>query len=236
MALTCLQIIQTVCRRIGILAPNAAVSSADQQIIQILSLSEEEGQEQVERYNWQTLQNEATFNTVAAQIQTTIAAVTTGFKSITNDTIWNRTLRRPVYGPQSQQDWQQTKAMQLNGPFNIFRIMNDAINFYPNPTIGQACYFEYISKNWISTSVGSTSSTWTNDADTPKLDDQILTLGTIWRWKAAKGLDYAEDFAKYERRIIDLMAKDAAKPKLDMSGASWEIIPAIFVPTGSWNV
>lgn len=236
MALSCLQIIQTACRRIGILSPNAAISSTDAQIIQLLSLSEEEGQEQAKRYTWQALQNEATFTTVAAQVQTTVAAITTGFNYIVNDTIWNRTLRRPVYGPKSQQDWQQAKAMQINGPFNSFRIIADSINFYPSPVAGQSCYFEYISKNWIDTSAASTSSIWTNDADTPKLDDQLMILGTIWRWKAEKGLDYAEDYAKYERMIADAMARDGGKSTLNMSGAKYDIQPGIFVPAGSWNV
>ena len=234
MALTCLQIIQTACRRIGILAPNAAVSSTDQQIIQLMALSEEEGQELGARYAWQALQKEATFTTVAAQVQTTLAAVTTGFKYIVNDTIWNRTLRRPVYGPKSQQDWQQDKAMQINGPFNSFRIIADVINFYPNPAAGQTCAFEYISENWITTSASGVSSIWTNDADTPKLNDQLIVLGLIWRWKAAKGLDYAEDFAKYDRRVMDAMARDAGKPVLNMAGAQWDIQPVILVPRGNW--
>lgn len=234
MALSCLQIIQTACRRIGILAPNAAVGSTDPQIIQLLAISEEEGQELEERYNWQGLQTEATFTTVAAELQGTLATIAPGFESIVNDTIWNRSLRRPVYGPSTQQVWQQDKALQLNGPFNSFRIKNDRILFYPAPAAGESCAFEYNTKNWISTSGGSTSETWTNDADTPLIDDRIVTLGTIWRWKAAKGLDYAEDFAKYERRVMDKMAKDAGKPTLSMDGAQWEIQPAILVPRGSW--
>lgn len=234
MALSCLQIIQTACRRIGITPPAAAVGSVDPQVMQLLAMSEEEGQELSDRYAWEVLQAEATFNTVAAQLQTTLAAVTSGFNYIVNDTIWNRSLRRPVYGPKSQQDWQQNKAMQLNGPFNSFRVINDAINFYPNPTAGQACYFEYISKNWINTSAAGVSQVWTNDADTPKLNDQLILLGTIWRWREAKGLDYAEDFAKYERRVLDGMGRDASKPTLNMGGASYDIQPAILVPRGSW--
>jgi len=234
MALTCLQIIQSVCRRIGITAPNVAVGSNDLQIVQLLALCEEEGQEQATRYAWQTLQNEATFTTVAAQVQTSISSITTGFDYIVNDTIWNRTLRRPVYGPNSEQEWQQKKAIQLNGPFNSFRIIGDSINFYPNPAAGQTCAFEYITKNWITTSAGSTSSVWTNDADTPKLNDQLVMLGLVWRWKQAKGLDYAEDFAKYERRITDAMGRDAGKQVLNMDGATYEIQPAILVPRGNW--
>lgn len=234
--MNCLQIMQTACRRIGIPSPAAAVTSTDLQVLQILSLSEEEGQEQATRYQWQTLRGEATFTTVAAQLQTTVSAIAPGLDYIVNETIWNRTLRRPVYGPKSAQDWQQSIANQINGPFNSFRVMGDAINFYPVPSAGDSCYFEYQSKNWISTSAGATSDTWTNDADTPKLSGYLIVLGTIWRWKQAKGLDYAEDYAKYERHLADAMVRDASKPVLDLSGARWEIQPSIVVPAGSWNV
>lgn len=236
MSLTCLQIVQTVCRRIGILAPNAAVSSSDPQVLQILAITEEEGQELEERYNWQGLQTETTFTTVAAELQGTLATIAPGYESIVNDTIWNRSLRRPVYGPKSQQDWQQSEAMQINGPFNSFRIKNDSIYFYPVPVAGQTCAFEYISKNWISTSTGSTAEVWTNDADTPLIDDRIIILGAIWRWKQAKGLDYAEDFAKYERRVLNKMSKDSGKPVLSLTGAKYEIQSVVMVPTGSWSV
>lgn len=235
MSLTCLQIIQTVCKRIGILAPNIAVASTDPQIQQIVAICEEEGQELAARYGWEALQNQATFNTVAAMVQTTLSAVAPGLNYIVNDTIWNRTLRRPVYGPKTQAEWQESIANNINGPFNAFRIIQDAINFYPNPVAGQLCAFEYISRNWINTGV-TTSATWLLDTDTPKLDDQIITLGTVWRWKQAKGLDYAEDFAKYERRIMDAMGRDAGKPILNTAGASWEIQPAILVPRGSFGV
>ena len=234
MALSVLQIVQTACRRIGILAPTMAIGSIDQQIIQLVSLCEEEGQELADRYPWEVLQTEALFTTVAAQVQTTLAVTAPGFNYIVNDTIWNRTLRRPVYGPTSEQDWQQKKAIQLNGPFNSFRIINDVINFYPAPAAGQVCVFEYISRNWVTT--GATSSaTWLLDADTPKLNDQLIILGLIWRWKAAKGLDYSEDFAKYERRVADAMGRDAGKPKLNTSGAAYEIQPVVMIPRGSFG-
>lgn len=234
--LSCLQIVQTVCKRIGILAPNAAVSSSDPQIIQILSITEEEGQELEERYQWQGLQQEATFTTVAAELQGSLSSIAPGCEHIVNNTIWNRTLRRPLYGPKSQQDWQQLKAMQINGPFNSFRVKGDSIYFYPAPPAGQTCAFEYITKNWISKSAGGTSEVWTNDADTPLIDDRIIILGAIWRWKQAKGLDYAEDFAKYERRVLSKMNRDGTKPVLNVCGTTNEILPVVMVPSGSWNL
>lgn len=236
MALSVLQIIQTVCKRIGIQAPTQAFTSQDQQVIQLLSIMEEEGQEQATRYPWESLQTETTFVTLATQVQGSLSTIAPGFDYIVNDTIWNRDLRRPVYGPKSQQDWQQAKAMQINGPFNSFRIIGDVINFYPVPVAGQTCAFEYISRDWLNTSVGGTSPIVTNDADTPRISDEIVTLGTIWRWKAAKGLDYSEDYNKYERRLMDAMGRDAGKARLYMNGAQFEILPVVAVPWGSWSV
>lgn len=233
MALSVLQIIQTACKRIGILAPTVALGSSDQQIIQLVALCEEEGQSLADRHQWEALQVEALFTTVASQAQTSLATIAPSFNYIVNDTIWNRTLRRPVYGPTSQQDWQQKKAIQLNGPFNSFRIIADVINFYPTPAAGQVCAFEYISRNWINTGTTS-SSVFLTDADTPKINDQLIVLGLIWRWKAAKGMDYAEDFAKYETRVMDAMGRDAGKATLNMNGATYDIQPVVLVPRGSW--
>ena len=236
MPMTCLQMVQTACKRIGILSPNVAVQSSDQQITQLLALMEEEGQEGAWRAQWTGVQVEAVFTTVASENQGSLDTIAPSCSYIVNDTIWNRTLRRPVYGPKSEQDWQQSKAMQINGPFNSFRLQRNNLYFYPAPVAGQTCAFEYITTNWISTLNGSTSETWTNDGDKPLIDDKVLILGTIWRWKAAKGLDYAEDFVKYERRITDAMARNGSKPILNTNGAQYDIQPIVLVPRGSWGV
>jgi hypothetical protein len=62
-----------------------------------------------------------------------------------------------------------------------------------------------------------------------------MILGTIWRWKQAKGMTYAEDFAKYERRIAELLQRDAVKPTLSMTGTMYDVVPLVVVPSGTWN-
>jgi hypothetical protein len=212
------------------------VGSNDQQIIQIVSIAEEEGQELQERYGWQGLQTEATFTTVAASLPGSMATIAPGYEHVVNGTAWNRTLRRPLYGPRTEQEWQQLQAIQMVGPFHSYRIKDDGFYMFPVPPAGHSCAFEYITKNWISKSAGGTSDVFTNDADTPLIDDRIVVLGTIWRWKAAKGLDYAEDFSKYERRVLNKMARDASKPVLNMGGSTYDIQPVVMVPSGSWNI
>ena len=51
-----------------------------------------------------------------------------------------------------------------------------------------------------------------------------------------KGFDYAEDFADYEKMIVDAMAKDGGKPTLNLAGSANDYPPGIMVPVGSWNL
>ncbi len=63
-----------------------------------------------------------------------------------------------------------------------------------------------------------------------------MAQGCIWRWKAAKGLEYAEDFDKYERLVADAMGRDARNPTLNLGGFAGDYPFGVVVPLGSWNV
>jgi hypothetical protein len=234
--MTCLSIVQRVCKRVGLDSPSSAVGSSERQILQILELSNEAGQELSRRYPWQAILAVASYTTVATETQGAVQTIAPGLDYIINDTIWNRTLRRPVFGPKNPQNWEQQKAFAINGPWSGYRIIGGDLAMYPIPTAGQDCYFEYISKNWVTTSVGATDDEWTNDADTGKLDENLLVLDTIWRWKQQRGLDYAEDFAKSERLYQDLANRDGGKDWLNLSNTRYDIFPGVIVPAGSWNL
>jgi hypothetical protein len=229
---------QQVCRRIGITAPVSVSSSSDPQIIQLMAIANEEGQDLSARYPWQSLQNESTFVTVAAESQGAITTLAgSGFRYILNDIMWDRTLLVPVSGPLNPQDWQGLKARNITGPYSQFRIRGGLVRFIPTPVAGNTIAFEWISKNWVTvTALATTSATWTADADTGLLDEEIMTQGVIWRWKAAKGLEYAEDYNKYERLVADQMARDGGKPRLNLGGGMSNFPAGVFVPSGSWSV
>lgn len=82
----------------------------------------------------------------------------------------------------------------------------------------------------------SSASAFTDDANTIVFDEAIFTLGVIWRWKKAKGLEYAEDKDQYERRILDAIAADGSKDWLSLEGERYDITPALVVPAGSWSL
>ena len=234
---TPLSIIQTACKRLSLSVPTYVLGLTEQNVVQLLSLLEEEGTDQTRRYPWTALQNEGTFTTLAAELQGSVQTIAPGLDYIVNDTIWNRTLRRPVFGPRSEQSWQQQKAFAINGPWSSYRIKGGSIYMYPTPVAGQSCYFEYITNYWITDSTGVTGkSSFTADTDLVVLDETLLTLGLIWRFKAAKGFEYSEDFNKYERALLDAAARDGGKDFLNLTDTKYDIYPGVVVPAGSWNL
>lgn len=239
---TVLDVLKEACRRIGISVPASAVSSTDLQVQQLVALLNEEGQELAARYPWQRLTREATFTTVSTQSQGDldggILPCASNIAYIVNDTIWNRTTRMPVYGPLSQRDWAYSRAMNYTAPTSEFRIIGNQLYFNPPPAAGDTAAFEYITRNWLVAADGTTArDSIVADDDSPVLDWQIVLLGLMWRWKAAKGLDYSEAFATYQRRVAEATAHDGSKPILSLNGDAaerWGIQPLVIVPSGNW--
>lgn len=234
--MTVLTIAQSAASRIGLSKPNSLVSSNGSTERQMLELLYEEIAEVSNRTNWQALTKEATFVTVAAESQGDIETIAPNLQYIINDTIWNRSLRRPVFGPLVPNTYQQNKAFYQSGPWSQYRIRGGELLFYPAPAAGQNIYFEYVTTAFITDSGGTDKTSITADSDTPKLDNELITLGLVWRFKQAKGLDYSGDFAKYTSRLNDVIGRDASKPMLHLDNSGYDVMPGIFIPAGSWSL
>lgn len=232
-----LSIAQAVSLRVISQRPTAGVSSADPKIQQIIELISNEGQELNSRHSWQAQTSESTFTTVATESQGSILTLAgADFNFIVNETMWNRSQRRPVFGPKSPAEWQQLKAQFMQGPWLQYRLRGNQLLFLPVPPVGHNVYFEWCTKNWCTDSTGVTGKTsMTQDTDIAKLDERIITLGGIWRFKKENHLEYAEDFNAYEAAVADAISRDGSKPRLNLAGAQTDIFPAIVVPAGNWN-
>jgi hypothetical protein len=215
--MTCLTLVQTAYKRLGLPnLPTAVVTSTDPQVAQFLALANEEGQTMAEATNWQALVKTASFTTVNTEIQGLMSTIAPGCKFIVNDTIWNLSLRFPVFGPLSAQRWAQNKAMFYQGPWNQYRVFDDQIHFVPTPPAGQSCTFEYTTKYWTT---AGTSEEFVSDTDSSLLDEKVMVLGLIWRFRQAKGLDFQSDLTKYTRLLADYVARETPKPVLDLDSA-----------------
>ncbi|MGZ5029074.1 MAG: phage adaptor protein [Methylobacter sp.] len=232
---TLLQLVQKFCLRTNIPSPSTVYGSTDSQIIQAMSLLEEEINDLASRHNWQALTREATLTTIAAEDQGDINTLDPGFRFFNNQTIWDTTTRLPIIGPMSGQQWQAMKATTANSPRYSFRFMGNHLHIWPVPVYGHVWKFEYQSRYAIADSTGTIlKEFFTSDTDTFLLPDSIILAGLRWRWSAAKGLSYAELFDSYEVLVKDAMSRDGGKQKLNMDGEPVSANPRILINPMNW--
>jgi hypothetical protein len=93
------------------------------------------------------------------------------------------------------------------------------------PTAGETIAYEYVSSYWAQSSASVAKAQFTSDDDTSYLDEELITLGVIWRFKAAKGLDYGEDFATYERALATAKGEDGGSTMLNIGGPMTPLPP-----------
>lgn len=201
-----LAMIQSVAGSLSLPVPTAVVGNSDPSAVLWLNLAKREGRELARRHDWQALVVEHTQTTVATVEQT---ALPSDYDHLVPDVeIWNRSTNTKYAGPVSSSTWMQLNTGLTGGISGWWRLIGGALNIYPAPTAGETIALEYISKNWCESSGGADQPTWAADADVPLIPDHLIELGITWRWKAAKGMDYAEDMATYEREVEKATSRD----------------------------
>lgn len=210
---TALAIVRSVAPRLGIATPNTATGSTDVQVQQLLAFVNEEGQELAARYDWQELTYPVTFSAQAGQSQgmlTTLIEANLGaysFRKILNDTLWNMTKRTRITGPLTAPQFNlATAANTAVGPWSEYRIRQGYLFLYPEADVADQIRFEFVTDSWVINASSDVLKTgFTADDDRCLLDARLIELGTIWRWKAAKGLDYGQAHMNYETAVLDAM-------------------------------
>jgi len=91
------------------------------------------------------------------------------------------------------------KVAQTDPVNPVWRLFGDTIEFYPAPDNGDDIKLEYRSKYWIIDETLTTRrARWAADTDVAVIPERLVSLGLVWRFKQAKGFDYAEDFRTYQ--------------------------------------
>lgn len=230
-----LTMIQGACDRLSLSRPSSVIAATDLHTRQLLGLAQQEGKELVKRHTWQKLTKEKTFSSTAAAAQT--GAIPSDFDHFIDNTFFNRTAKRHLEGPLNPQEWQFAQAVTATTVIESFRQRGDDILITPTPSTGTTYAYEYVSNQWCESSGGADQSVWTADTDVGLLPEELMTLGVIWRFRQAKGLDYSEQFRTYELQLAQIMARDGGKPTLHAGKRLNPFKPrGVYVPDGSWNL
>ena len=150
----------------------------------------------------------------------------TGFDWFNNRTMWDRTNRWELLGPDSPQlDQWHRSGIVATGPRRHFRKIGpyaDQFRIWPPPveiTTPLQLVFEYLSIAAVAVSGSATSFAqyFANDADTSLLDDQAIIMGIKWMFWEAKGFNYASYQSRWVDYVDRLIARDGAAATLTLA-------------------
>lgn len=237
--MTLLELVKAFTERTGLPNPVYVIGNLDQTTLQVKALLDEVAEDLVRRFrSWTPLTQEAVFTTVAAESQgilTTLAP--RGFLWVLGGTLYNRTTGLELKGVLTPEAWQGMKALGLSGPSTRYRIVRGELFLYPAPAAGETCAFEYASDCLVRSADGTLYRTYaTEDTDVFLLDSVIVLAGLRWKWKYEKGLDYAEEYRRYEELVNGLKGLDGTKPTLSMESGPATASPGVVVPSGNWSL
>ncbi len=207
-----LSLVVEVAGRLSLPKPPAVAASNDRQVAQLMALANEEGASLARRHAWQALVEEQTFATVAAPAQA--AALPADFDRFVPNSVFNRSTRRPLTGPVTSRQWQWIQAQPAYASaYLAFRERTGQFLVTPTPAAGETIAYEYVSRNWCvcgpgEAGAGTSQPAFVHDDDHALLDEGLIGLGVRWRFLRAKGLDYAEEMATYERELEQAIARD----------------------------
>jgi hypothetical protein len=205
----------------GFERPTSVISNTDPIARQLLALAQREGKQLMRVSDWAILKKEHTFSTSNG---TAAYALPSDFDRLVLETSYNRSDNDILTGPISSSEYQLVNhGMATTGTTEKFRLKaaSNALKFEldPTPSSTQTIGFEYVSTQFCQSSGGSGQAVWTADTDTGILDETTMEMGITWRFKAAHGLEYGEDYKQYQLEVRQAVARNGSSPVLQLDDA-----------------
>ena len=220
--MTLLSICQEICNDAPVDTPDAFFgNNLDDTARLAVSSAQRAGLWIARRHNWLILTKEWTFSTVASQDSYSLP---TDFSHLVNDTLWDRTNYEKIRGPLNAQEWQEYKSSVLSSTVTTwkkYRIRaTDAVKKFfvePTPAAVESLVFEYITTNWVKSTLGVEQTKWQADTDYAVIDEELIFLEARWRFLNRLGFAYAEEKAEARTEIDKAVARDGGSKILNLS-------------------
>lgn len=188
--------------------PSAVFASQDPTMMEFADLANEVATDIMKKHEWQAL----------TRVQTVTGDGTASAFPLPDD--YDRFLVATeindpntwfwgYYNIESVSQWLRmlTSGFQQVTP-GAWIVLENELRFQPVPGAGAQAIYPYISKGYALSPTKVTQNAFASDLDSFKLEDRLLTLGVIWRYRQQKRLDYAEDMEAYEIALSEAMARD----------------------------
>ena len=196
-----LTIAQGVAVNVSIATPSAVIGNSDTSAELLIQFIHETGEELSRLHDWTGLLKAHTIAGTGAYATFTLPA---DYRRLQNGHAVNNVGGAPIRGSLAPAEWLVLPTTTGGVPRYFTITGGNKIAFYPYALTIQEMVVSYVTRNWIA----GDKAAFTDDADDALLDDELLRLGAIWRWRRHTGNDFADHLAEYEAAHKRMAADD----------------------------
>lgn len=177
--------------------PTAIYGASTRLAVELSALANDVAADIIAEHEWQKLR---TIRTITGDGTTADYDMPSDFDRLPRTkSLWSSRLGSRYCHIEDLDQWLGMDVLNYDQAMNAWTIYGDQIHFKPTPSSGETISFWYQS-NLIArpSGGGANKAAFDADGDTFRLSERLLKKGIIWRWRASKGLPYAEHQEDYE--------------------------------------
>ena len=207
---TVLEIAKRVALKLGLDQPSALFSSTDRTDQELAEALLDAVDEILDAHDWQALR---TISTITGDASTLSWAVPADFHRLLLDPeLYSSAFEVALTFISDPNEWLRYQTQTYDSVVNLWHLYQDEIHTDPAIGTGVTAKYWYISNKAVADSSSTAKAQFTADSDTFRLDDEMLRLCVIYKFRQNKGLPYAEEMADYERKKGKVILSDGGSP------------------------
>lgn len=184
---------------VGVEQTSQITTSQDRTWQEMLSLTNLVGNELARRVDWGALTKT---QTIFSSGTPRTYDLSDDFSRITSG-VGVTTTGGGIVRPLTRAEWALLPAGEIGIP-RYFLLEDRTITFWPHPFPGEDITVSYQSENWAEANQRG----YASDETAALIDEDLILLGLIVRWRRQKGMDYADYEAEYEATLLQLASFD----------------------------
>lgn len=185
--------------------PSAVYGSTTREHVELANIANEMAAMIAASHEWQILNKIAV---ITGDGTTEDFALPADFdRMLDKSQLWSTSLETPLSPISDRDQWLELDIKTFDFVINAWIIYAGEIHIKPALSTGVQVKYFYQSNLW-GLNGATPISEFTADTNTFRIDERLLKLGIIWKWREMKGLPYAEDLATYERLLAKLAMRD----------------------------
>lgn len=122
--------------------------------------------------------------------------------------VWLNSSAQPMTSVLDLDTWLYNRLHNTSLAVGEWIMLGGQLQVYPVVGASDSVKYYYQSNLIVDPASGSNKTQFTLDTDTFRLNEHMLALEMVWRWKSMKGLDYSEEMQNAEICKAQEVAKD----------------------------